>query len=89
MIFVQDFNKGKELAMSEVFMGRHNGAYAQLRGHNNLPTGVASTDGNIWKHLRRFSLATLKAILFQHCLLHYFNVLIMLPCYSCGVVKDV
>ncbi len=66
MVFVQDFNKGKELAMNDDFLGRHNGPYAQMRGHNNLPTGVATTDGSIWKHLRRFSLATLKAILFEN-----------------------
>ena len=58
--------------MSEVFVGRHNGPYAQLRGHNNLPTGVASTDGSIWKHLRRFSLATLKAISLEHFFLQLY-----------------
>jgi hypothetical protein len=61
--FIQDFNKAKELAVNEDFLGRYgDGIYvAGVRGHNNQPTGVAMTQGSVWKHLRRFSLTTLKA----------------------------
>jgi len=63
MVFIQDFNISKELAVMEDFLGRHADGYArELRGFNNMPTGVALNEGSIWKHLRRFSLATLKAI---------------------------
>ena len=59
---MQDFVKGKELAVNDNFLGRFSDGYvAEVRGHNNQPTGVAMTQGPIWKHLRRFSLATLKA----------------------------
>ena len=62
MVFIQDFNKAKELAVMEDFLGRHADGYAtELRGFNNMPTGVALNQGPMWKHLRRFSLATLKA----------------------------
>jgi hypothetical protein len=62
MVFVQDFNKAKELAVMDDFLGRHTDGYAkELRGFNNMATGVALNEGAMWKHLRRFSLATLKA----------------------------
>jgi hypothetical protein len=63
IVFIQDFHKAKELAVNEDFLGRFGDStyVAQVRGHDNQATGVAMTQGPIWKHLRRFSLATLKA----------------------------
>ena len=64
IVFIQDFHKAKELATNEDFLGRFgDGIYvAEVRGHDNKPTGVAMTQGQVWKTLRRFSLQTLKAI---------------------------
>jgi hypothetical protein len=64
IVFIQDFYKAKELASNDDFLGRYGDSVyvAEIRGHDSQPTGVAMTQGQVWKTLRRFSLQTLKAI---------------------------
>ena len=59
-MYVQDFDLAKSLANNEKFCGRevnHFTRNAQGVGRN---VGIINTQGEDWKRIRRFSLATLR-----------------------------
>jgi hypothetical protein len=65
LVIIQDFAIVKELSSDDRYMGRmSDGLYpGEIRGFNNKATGVAMSEGPIWKHLRKFTLKTLKVLL--------------------------
>lgn len=62
MVLIQDFAIAKEVAFSEKFIGKEKSSFFinHIRGENGSAIGIATTDGNEWRHLRRFSLSALK-----------------------------
>lgn len=64
LVIIQDYSIAKELSTDDRFMGRmSDGLYpGEIRGFNNKATGVAMSEGPIWKHLRKFTLKTLKVL---------------------------
>lgn len=62
MVFIQDFEKAKEMVFSDHFTGRvQNSHYlSNVRGIDGKPIGIITNDGELWKNLRRFSLTQLK-----------------------------
>eukprot|EP00094_Tigriopus_californicus_P013115 TCALIF_12682-PA protein Name:"Similar to Cyp303a1 Probable cytochrome P450 303a1 (Drosophila melanogaster)" AED:0.09 eAED:0.09 QI:108/0.85/0.87/1/0.85/0.75/8/29/490 len=60
VVIINDFDLAKKMAFSDTFSGRLIGMYTEtMRGYNRN-IGVISTQGQIWRHNRRFSLTTLK-----------------------------
>ena len=62
IVFIQDFQKAKEIAFNDKFNGRVNMSHVinNIRGINGKSVGILFTDGPDWKSLRRFSLTTLR-----------------------------
>ena len=61
MVFVQTFDKAKEMAFNDKFAGRckNSNFMNNVRGIDGKAIGIITNDGQLWKSLRGFSMLTL------------------------------
>ena len=61
MVFVQTFDKAKEMAFNDKFAGRckNSNFMNNVRGIDGKAIGIITNDGQLWKSLRGFAMITL------------------------------
>ena len=61
MVFVQTFDKAKEMAFNDKFAGRckNSNFMNNIRGIDGKAIGIITNDGQLWKSLRGFAMITL------------------------------